>query len=599
MKSAVSRLGICFILSLLGSIVVLIVIPNENHSINCSESGSLPISDRTLQPTISTPSDLNQSNTLEVKNVLLLSSWAEHLPWSQGFLRGVQQALMIQSNSSVNLFAEHIDYSRLKEPMSNEELAGLLNRKYQQIGIDAVIADAKPAIDFVFQYGQEVFGDNTAYVLVPATEIDGSILSCHAVITIEQTVQKTISLAIQQNPNTENIVLITDSSSEPQALLQESLRAIEATIPDAEVLIKTDFTVEELEQAVSTLSDDSVIIFTLVFQDRQGQNWRPVDVVERLAASASVPIYVFYDSLIGNGAVGGHVQSSEQIGETAVQAIYDLARENEHNQTIHLEYEVARTILDWRALQKWDIPPSLVPKDAEIWYRKPFVWEAYFKETLLAIIIMAIQSISVVVITVLYLQRKRLSKELLTLTKQLEERVAQRTEVLYRIATHDDLTGIYNRKEFYRLAHGEFERFQRYGHPFVFALLDIDKFKSINDLYGHPAGDKVIQDFAQVIAKTIRKQDIWGRVGGEEFALLLPETILSEGVVVLEKIRQSIQDFPFCLPDGQVIAVTVSIGAVESQVQEEGFEYLLNEADRRLYQGKEGGRNQVCCQEKE
>ncbi|OZH53369.1 hypothetical protein AFK68_18130, partial [Hydrocoleum sp. CS-953] len=163
--------------------------------------------------------------------------------------------------------------------------------------------------------------------------------------------------------------------------------------------------------------------------------------------------------------------------------------------------------------------------------------------------------------------------------------------------TCDDLTGIDNRKEFYRKANAEFQGFKRYKNPFTLAILDIDKFKAINDTYGHLAGDRVLRTFAQEIASVIRENDIWGRIGGEEFALLLPNTMLSDGVLVLEKIRQHIQCFPFFLPDDQVINVTVSIGAVESETIAQKLEYLLHNADQRLYHAKANGRNQVIFQD--
>jgi len=540
-------------------------------------------------------------NNPEIHNVLLLSSWAEHLPWSQGLFRGVEQALAAQSSGSVNLFTEYLDYSRLGPSVNSDEIAAFLRKKYQKANLDAVIVDADPALSLIFQYGQEMFGD-VPYVLLPAsTQIDASTLSTQAIITIGPVVQNTVSLAVQQNPGIEEIVLIADDTSDSQMLLQESLQAIETEAPNLQVVIKADFTVEELAQELSRLPRQSVVIFTLVFQDRIGQVWRPVDVLEKLVDSSSVPIYVFYDSLIGTGAVGGYVQNAQQVGSTAIQAVQDLVRKQrqEQGKTIYLEYDASNTVLDWRSLKRWNIPQSLVPGNAEIRYRKPFIWETYLVETILALIVIVVQACSVLAISVLFLQRRQLSQRLLVLNQQLEQRVAERTRMLHQMAIRDDLTGIDNRKEFYRKAKVEFARFKRYQHPFTLALLDLDKFKMINDTYGHLAGDSVLKFFAQEIAKFTRENDIWGRIGGEEFALILSNTPLSNGISVLEKIRQHIQDISFVLPDDQVIDVTASIGAVESDGLAQKIEDLVHNADQQLYHAKANGRNRVVFQERE
>lgn len=561
---------------------------------------AIPYINRQLGSNVTNATDSSSLETLENKteihNVLLFSSWAEHLPWAQGVFHGVEQALAEQTNDTANLFTEYLDYSRLGQSVSDEELAEFLHNKYRHIPLDGVIVDSNRAVNFILNYGYEIFGD-LPYVLYAGELVDASRFSTYATINIGPAFEKTVQLALHQNPGTEHILLIGDGSPQLESTLKAISQAIRSHQPGIEIIVKTDFTIDELEQAVRLLPNDSLVLFTLVFQDRLGQSWRPVDVISRVANSASVPIYVFHEPLIGSGAVGGYVQKSAGTGEVAVKAIYDLSRQYGQGEDVHLEYDSAGMVLDWRALQKWNIPPSLVPEDAEIRYRKPFVWQAYFKETILALLAILIQTISFLAITVLFLQRRQLSQRLLTLNQQLEQRVADRTQMLHQMSICDDLTGIDNRKEFYRKANSEFKRFKRFEHSFTLAILDIDKFKAVNDTYGHLAGDRVLASFAQEIASFIREIDIWGRIGGEEFALLLPNTMLSDGVSVLEKIRQHIQDCSFVLPNGQVINITVSIGAVGSESFAQKIEDLVHNADQRLYYAKANGRNQITYQE--
>ena len=525
-------------------------------------------------------------------NILLLSSWAEHLPWSRAFHQGIQQALISRGNPPTNLYTEYLDHSRLGEPISHGELAALLRRKYHKVDLDGVIVDAAPAIAFVLGHGLETFGEIPA-VLLPATRIAANPLPNRAVIAPGPTVRETISLALRQNPDTRLVVLIGDHSPEPRALLHESRQMLAALAPGLAVRVISEFTITELEQQVRSLPEHALIIFTLVFQDRLGRAWRPVDVVERLAAVAPVPIYVFYDSMIGVGVVGGHVQSARQVGETAVQAIADLIERRRHHEHIHREYRVARTILDWRALQTWDIPRSAIPPDAEIRFREPRVWEVYFRETLVAILLIVVEGASLAFIAVLYIQRRRLNRDLLALNTDLEQRIDERTRALHRMATLDDLTGLPNRKAFHASAHAEFQRFRRYGNVFTLALLDIDHFKAVNDTHGHPAGDRVLQVFARAIREKLRAQDMPGRVGGEEFAILLPETGLAAALSALEKLRRHVATTPIVLPDGRTIAIAVSIGATTTRAADQQIEALFQRADQQLYRAKRGGRNRV------
>jgi diguanylate cyclase (GGDEF)-like protein len=170
---------------------------------------------------------------------------------------------------------------------------------------------------------------------------------------------------------------------------------------------------------------------------------------------------------------------------------------------------------------------------------------------------------------------------------------AQQADELKQLATHDGMTSLYNRYQFLQLADGEWGRFKRYGRPLSLLTLDIDLFKSINDRHGHAAGDRVIVRVAEVCRANKRGSDIVARLGGEEFALLLPETGLEDARLVAERLRKGVADRPVTF-DGVAIEVTVSIGVAEANLAFHGIPDLLKQADRALYQAKRTGRNRVC-----
>lgn len=168
-----------------------------------------------------------------------------------------------------------------------------------------------------------------------------------------------------------------------------------------------------------------------------------------------------------------------------------------------------------------------------------------------------------------------------------------------RLATMDPLTSIYNRRHFYELAHREFERSHRYHHPLSVIMFDLDLFKQVNDTYGHAAGDLVLQIVAETCRTKLRKSDIFGRYGGEEFIVVMPETDEQRAWNVAERLRRSITRTPIHI-NGDEISITISLGVATlskeflfSDMPGDMLEKLIDHADQALYQAKQAGRNRV------
>jgi diguanylate cyclase (GGDEF)-like protein len=157
-------------------------------------------------------------------------------------------------------------------------------------------------------------------------------------------------------------------------------------------------------------------------------------------------------------------------------------------------------------------------------------------------------------------------------------------------ASLDPLTGMLNRRGFTEACAQVIEREAKAGRPVTVLIFDIDHFKSINDRFGHPAGDEVLHLFATIVLNNLRISDLSGRIGGEEFAALLP-CPLEEGVLVAERVREAFETAGIVVEEGPV-DTTVSIGAVGGPAGTE-LEVLLAAADTALYQAKRGGRNRV------
>ena len=172
----------------------------------------------------------------------------------------------------------------------------------------------------------------------------------------------------------------------------------------------------------------------------------------------------------------------------------------------------------------------------------------------------------------------------------VEERDAK--EMVAYLANIDPLTKSLTRRHFFNIAESEFLRFLRYRRQLSMLVLDADHFKDINDTYGHYAGDLVLRNVSLVTLEQKRAQDTFGRLGGEEFGLLLPETNFAQAKIVAERIQNAWEQTP-CIVDGKLIHSTVSIGVAEAGPDDRSFEDVLQRADRMMYKAKEAGRNRI------
>ncbi|OAN54194.1 hypothetical protein A6A05_09095 [Magnetospirillum moscoviense] len=164
---------------------------------------------------------------------------------------------------------------------------------------------------------------------------------------------------------------------------------------------------------------------------------------------------------------------------------------------------------------------------------------------------------------------------------------------LRRLATTDPLTGAHNRRNILSLTSNEMERCLRYGHEMSVLMLDVDVFKMINDRHGHATGDDALKALVATCKDSLRDIDAIGRMGGEEFAIMLPETGLSGALEVAERLRGNIEALRLKLADGGAIGITASIGLTTCRPEDVAVDILLNRADQALYRAKEAGRNRV------
>ncbi len=162
-------------------------------------------------------------------------------------------------------------------------------------------------------------------------------------------------------------------------------------------------------------------------------------------------------------------------------------------------------------------------------------------------------------------------------------------------ATTDVLTGMANRRAFMDVVSRELERAKRYQTAFALAVVDLDWFKTINDTYGHHVGDEVLKTFCTVCRNTLRVSDTLGRIGGEEFAVLFPNTALADAQEVLERVRVAVEQTEMAVAQRRGVRITASFGVTAFVSTPSELDRLFQQADVALYQAKDGGRNRVCA----
>ena len=169
---------------------------------------------------------------------------------------------------------------------------------------------------------------------------------------------------------------------------------------------------------------------------------------------------------------------------------------------------------------------------------------------------------------------------------------SQYHETIYRMTIMDGLTGIHNKRYLVEQLDRELSRATRHGRPLSIVICDIDHFKLVNDEFGHLAGDYVLKEVAQLAKSRIRPDDVVARYGGEELAIILPETDVVGGIRIADQLRKMIDDETFVFED-EYIDVTISCGVAQLQPGWRAYEFV-RAADTQLYEAKRAGRNCVC-----
>lgn len=306
---------------------------------------------------------------------------------------------------------------------------------------------------------------------------------------------------------------------------------------------------------------------------------RYTSTIEGLKAVASGELYAFIDNL----AAASHMIKIEGLANLKISGqtpySFDLSI------GVRNDWPLLRSAID-KALAA--MPPEQHREIYDRWVQLTMTQQLPWRK-LLPALLGALLLFAVLISYLLRLRvfNQRMQRSNLRL-EQAEIELRETNRLLQELSVTDKLTGVFNRHHLDSVLSEEFERSQRYRRPLSLVLFDLDEFKLVNDRYGHQTGDTVLQCFAATAAANIRKSDVFGRWGGEEFLLICPELVANEAATVAEKIRQAMLSEKF----EQGFTQRVSAGVIDNRAAAD-VDQLISAVDRQLYAAKLGGRDRV------
>ena len=511
-----------------------------------------------------------------IHRVLVLNSYHQGLPWTRGFTDGINKAAE-ESEIHWQLYYENLDITRTSSFNASYYLE-YLETRYKNLRFDGIIAESEPAVEFLVRnkhrihatsyvyYSERDLVDSKGYVVGPGQS---------------QFTEKTLELAIAQNPGRNQIVFI-ESGIPPRESKEAQLRAKLQKFPGYRLTQRKDFFMDDLLEEVTQYPDDTMIIYNLVFEDKSGVNLAPRKVVEKIARAAKVPVYAFYSTFLDSGIVGGHLSDANTAGRSALTALNDFIQLGQYSDN----YPVTGTFIDATVAARYGIETVGLGPDVRI-VNKPKSWWLLNISYLLwafvaAILLTFLGLLWAAKLRVMNNRLTELNNRLLEAQQSLEE-----TNIdLKKQSTIDPLTGLLNRRAMVPMLKQAIYECKRYETVSSLLLMDLDNFKSINDEFGHIAGDEVLVAVSSILNRESRVSDSLCRWGGEEFLILAKATPQTEVEPFAENIRKKIAALQFSFNANVTLSIGICIVRAELTINE-----LLEFADDAMYQAKREGKN--------
>ncbi|WP_083651907.1 GGDEF domain-containing protein [Photobacterium proteolyticum] len=544
--------------------------------------------------------------------VLLVNSYHPQYQWTTQQTQGIKDVL-IDTVHAENLHIEYMDERRfVDDEVYHTKLIELLKHKYQVYEPDLIMTTDDHAYNFMIENGKDLFpGKPVVYsgVNVPNTKMmarHGNIIGIAEGMEIEGN----LDMILQLQPRTMRIIMLSDTTGlglnmgkkarEIKAQWQADPHKKHVTLE-----VWDQFSIPELYQRAETADFNSVFLMLAIHKDKLGTYFSYEHHLPLLTQKSKVPVYGMWGTIIiGYGGLGGLMNNPYEHGKNAAKiAIKVLDGVPLKNIKVPGKAHYS-PYFDYHQLKRFGIDLSRLPAPSTVINRPVSLYDEHAKliNSTIALFIFMLVVISILTINIkrrITAQRKlhQFNQELESIvqqrTKDLDERnkeLQAASKILRAHAYTDELTGLPNRRAASREIVAHIKRYNMDFQPLAVAILDIDLFKSINDTYGHQAGDEVLCAVGETLKETLRPNDRVYRWGGEEFLIVLPDTKKGYSAIVCQRLTKSISQ----LDISNIGTITASIG-VSNFTKGDSFEAILQRADTALYTAKNSGRNQVAA----
>ncbi|MBN1648943.1 MAG: ATP-binding protein [Spirochaetales bacterium] len=360
----------------------------------------------------------------ETTDILVLYSFNADLPWTKGFQLGIDAEKKERGPGAV-FHLEYMESMRMPDSLTNDQWAEYLYSKYVNSGIDMIIADSDNAVRFVETFPellgkipQILYAMNTAnvqpyqYSLVP--QVKTAVLS-------------TVGIAVNQNPGLERAIVINGNNASSNGILHFLLPELEKRNIEAEII--SDYSLDSLRNRLASEDPALVAFYTLVFSDKDGNNYVPKAFLQEITAVSRIPLYTFWSSLMGSGAVGGTMIDAKTTAREMIRAGFDYLEFGEFAD----EYSTTRTFLDWKAMRRNRIKAADTGGEPEIINIPQSVFIVYYREI---ITVVSAVIFILLLITSILLRRNRITTRILIQKDKSLNRLLETKDILMHEMNH-------------------------------------------------------------------------------------------------------------------------------------------------------------------
>ncbi len=552
----------------------------------------------------------------KVPNILVLHSYHQGLQWTDNITRGIEFGLS-DMRGKMEIHFEYLDTKRNPGEAYFKRLIQFERYKTKLAAIEfaVIICSDNNALRFIVDHGDQLY-PGVPVVFCGVNNFSKEMLKGKSRITgvVEQIdYAANLDLMRRLHPERNRILVVLDKTPTGRAIKKEFATVADSFREKLSFKYFQDFVLADVPRRISELGDRDLIYMLTFNRDRLGNFISYVDGIRMIHSAAKVPIYGSWDFYFGNGIVGGSITSGIAQGQEAARLAREILAGKQASTLPIVTSSPNRLMFDYLQMARFGIKSSQLPPDSRLINQPPDLFERFRAQIIF--LLCTITGMTLLLLWGLWGQRRNqlaLEKNNLELDRRVAEQTAElrrKNELLQReiaerkllekeireLAFTDPLTGIRNRRSFMEQADKEWKRSRRYVRHLSLLMADIDHFKNINDTYGHPVGDLALKVFAKTCAAALRDNDILGRMGGEEFAVILVETGETQAFEIADRLRQKVA--AIAVKEGNFsFNMRVSIGVATIRQDDGGLDDLLLRADKGLYKAKRGGRNRVVSE---